>query len=165
MVGRYSPVETATFGFYTAGDTSNRTELIEVVNTRANSQTLFPDFTGTSSFNVAGTFGMYGTRRGNQFFYSEDQFNTNTGVVRAWRIYPLMDRTGMPIADAYLFTLEEASNGDYQDYMYVVFNIRPDAGTLSSGNGIDIEFTTPDNNDTFILGEAIDVTAVITDDN
>ena len=163
MVGRYSPMETATFGHYTAGNAGALTELLTITNTLPNTQTLFPDNTGTTSFNVGGSFGFYGTRNGNQTFYTEDNLNTNTGVAHAWRIYPLVNRNGTPIPNAYLFTLEEATNGDYQDYIYVVFNITPmEIPPVGGGEGAwDVAFITPANDDIFLEGEDFNIEAII----
>jgi hypothetical protein len=46
-------------------------------------------------------------------------------AAHAVRIYALNDRNGTPVPNTYLIGFEEASNGDYQDYVFVVSNIIP----------------------------------------
>jgi hypothetical protein len=46
-------------------------------------------------------------------------------VRHAARIYPLKSRGGARIPDAYLVCFEEASNGDYNDYVFVLTNLKP----------------------------------------
>jgi hypothetical protein len=46
-------------------------------------------------------------------------------AVRAVRIYPIKDKTGKILNDTYLLCFEEAKNGDYNDYVFVVKNITP----------------------------------------
>ncbi len=41
------------------------------------------------------------------------------------RTYPLKDRAGVAIANAYLVCFEEAANGDYQDYVFTLSNVTP----------------------------------------
>ena len=48
----------------------------------------------------------------------------NTGVPHAARIYPAKNRAGIAIPNTYLVAFEDASNGDYQDYVFEVSNVR-----------------------------------------
>ena len=59
--------------------------------------------------------------------YTEDALNAlqPTGVTHRTRIYPMADREGNPIENSYLIAFEDASNGDYQDYMFVIDNVLP----------------------------------------
>ncbi len=70
--------------------------------------------------------------------YSYDELNiisagdggTKSPVHRV-RFWPLKDRTGHLVPNAYLIGWEEAGNGDYQDMLYVLMNVTPlslDAG-------------------------------------
>jgi hypothetical protein len=43
--------------------------------------------------------------------------------VHRLRIYPLRSRTGQAVANAFLIGCEEASNSDYQDYVFVISNV------------------------------------------
>jgi hypothetical protein len=39
------------------------------------------------------------------------------------KVFPLADATGTAIPQSYLVAVEEASNGDYQDYVFVLSNV------------------------------------------
>ncbi len=58
-----------------------------------------------------------------------------TSPVHRYRIWPLKDRTGNPVANAYLIALEEATNDDYQDMLFTLSNVKPappaDGGTVA----------------------------------
>ncbi|MES1220626.1 MAG: DUF1080 domain-containing protein, partial [Bacteroidota bacterium] len=65
--------------------------------------------------------------------YSEDVWNMlffPNNAVRATRIYPLKDEAGRLIPNNYLLCFEEARNGDYNDYVFVVKNIAPSTKDL-----------------------------------
>ena len=60
----------------------------------------------------------------------------NFGVsspVHRYRVWPLKDRIGNPVANSYLIALEEASNDDYQDMIFVIRNVKP--ATPTDGGG------------------------------
>jgi hypothetical protein len=48
-----------------------------------------------------------------------------TSPVHRYRVWPLMDRGGNPVANSYLIALEEASNADYQDMIFTLSNVKP----------------------------------------
>jgi hypothetical protein len=50
--------------------------------------------------------------------------------VHRYRIWPLKDRAGNPVANAYLLALEEASNDDYQDMIFTISNVKPAPATV-----------------------------------
>ena len=56
--------------------------------------------------------------------YSEDGLNAPANVHR-FKSYPLKDASGAKVADTYLVAVEEAGNGDYQDYVFVLSNVSP----------------------------------------
>ena len=41
------------------------------------------------------------------------------------KVYPLKDVAGVAIANRYLVAMEEAANGDYQDFVLVLSNAKP----------------------------------------
>ncbi len=90
-------------------------------------QTLLPAIVpgGASSFDPGSTaFGIY--VHSNTFgrkSYTQD--GLNTGVSHAARIYPVKDRSGQLVPNTYLVTFEDATNGDYQDYVFLLTNARP----------------------------------------
>jgi hypothetical protein len=60
--------------------------------------------------------------------YSEDSLNiigTSSPPVHRLRVYPLKDRAGVLVPNSYLLGWEEASNGDYQDFVFVLKNAKP----------------------------------------
>ena len=56
--------------------------------------------------------------------YSEDALNAPANVHR-FKSYPLKDASGATLAQKYLVAVEEAGNGDYQDYVFVLSNVTP----------------------------------------
>lgn len=140
VVARYSPFEAAPFGYYTgAAPNVTRTELgvmsLGPADNVAN-RTLFPplDAGAKGSFDP-GTeaFGIYAESDSNAAsigddarFYQEDSLNNDQGnvmPVHRMRVYPLKDRSGTAIPNSYLIGCEEASNSDYQDYVFVISGV------------------------------------------
>ncbi|PPK88535.1 putative Ig domain-containing protein [Neolewinella xylanilytica] len=129
-VARYSPAERLPFGWYTnLGGTVTLNEVGAQLGQGdlPNAQTLFPAVEeGTAaSFDPLGAFfGIYvKSNTFNRVNYTEDVLNT--GIAHRSRIYPVRDRTGQLVANSYLVTFEDASNGDYQDYVYLLTNVKP----------------------------------------
>jgi hypothetical protein len=121
-VARYSPQELVPYGYYT---TSGEV-VIGTILTDQN-QTLYPATQpgSKSTFDPpAGEFGIFATSATHKT-YSEDTKNTGNQTLHAVRTYPLKNRTGMPIANSYLLCMEEAANGDYQDYVFQLSNVVP----------------------------------------
>jgi len=128
-VGRYSPRELLPFGWYTNVD--ELVTLHEVGSLSATGykdhQTLFPPLeTGGESFDPQGQFfGIYTSSvTFNRVNYTEDNLNTD-GVERRARVYPVKDRQGVLVPNSYMVTFEDAMNGDYQDYIFVLTNVKP----------------------------------------
>jgi hypothetical protein len=121
-VARYSPQEPIPYGFYTAqGET--------VVGTISDDQyqALNPKTDAGSKLTFASpgsAFGIFTTSKTHKT-YSEDSKNAANQVKHAVRSYPLKDRAGTAIANAYLVCFEEAANGDYQDYVFTLKNVKP----------------------------------------
>jgi hypothetical protein len=120
-VARYSPEEPIPYGYYTNAEV--------VVGTISNDQyqQLNPttDAGSMRSFAApAGSFGIFTTSKTHKT-YTEDAKNAANPVKHAVRTYPLKDRAGAAIANAYLVCFEEAANGDYQDYVFTLSNVVP----------------------------------------
>lgn len=64
-----------------------------------------------------------GTTAYGDYDYSEDALNAPAKVHRM-KVYPLKDSTGAAIANSFLLAIEEAANGDYQDYVFVLGNAK-----------------------------------------
>jgi hypothetical protein len=54
--------------------------------------------------------------------YSQDALNSPANVHR-FKSYPLKDASGTAVPHSYLVAIEEAGNGDYQDYVFVIRNV------------------------------------------
>lgn len=124
-VARYSPNERLPYGIYT---TPSGTPVQQDLGAIAlgQFQTLLPvTEAGTiTSFDPgAGSFGVF-ARSAARSTYGEDAFNTGT-IRHAIRVYPLKNRAGQLVANSYLIGVEEAANGDYNDYVYVITNVIP----------------------------------------
>ncbi|SEI72848.1 PKD repeat-containing protein, partial [Cyclobacterium xiamenense] len=132
-VGRYSPNEEIPFGWYTRDETVTLNEVGVMSGVFGQHQTLYPEISsGTDTFDPLGAvFGVYVTSQVfNRTNYTEDDLNTG-GVARRVRTYPVIDREGNPVENSYLINFEDATNGDYQDYMFVIENVIPfEDGTL-----------------------------------
>jgi hypothetical protein len=127
-VARYSPDDLLPFGYYIK---SGGTPVVSRVGTIAlnGEQTLYPALTSDSktSFDPgSAVFGFYAgaTSYAPQNTYTEDALNTGP-LAHSVRIYPLKNRAGAPMPNSYLVAFEPASNGDYQDYVFEVTNVKP----------------------------------------
>lgn len=136
-VARYSPDFELPFGYYINKDAMpEKHEVGVLAKTGAfpEHQCLFPAIgSGTNSFDPGkNTFGFYATGSGHSA-YSEDVWNMllfPENAVHATRIYPLKDAAGKLLANTYLLCYEEAKNGDFNDYVFVVKNITPASDEL-----------------------------------
>jgi uncharacterized delta-60 repeat protein len=83
----------------------------------------------------AGSFGVWvytdqltqrydtgGTASNGDYAYSEDGPNAPANIHR-FKAYPLKNAAGVTVAGSYLLAVEEAGNGDYQDYVFVLSNV------------------------------------------
>lgn len=130
-VARYSPDDLLDFGYYIKdGDKPVRTKVGTVALRQE--QTLNPALvpgSGTTFDPGSAVFGFYtgpAPHYAPFYTYSEDALNVSPAPLpHAVRIYPLKDRGGNPLRDCYLVCVEPAKNGDYQDYVFVVRNLKP----------------------------------------
>ncbi|GAA1844567.1 malectin domain-containing carbohydrate-binding protein [Microlunatus capsulatus] len=140
-VARYSPDELLPFGYYTVGTGSPELKGVGTV-ALDNEQTLNPAVTPDSAGSFdPGTenFGFYvDSKSFGRKTYTQDGLNTN--IPHGVRTYPVKDRTGKPVPGTYLVTFEDAQNGDYQDYVFLVGNVRP-AGAVTGTPVAKVDFT------------------------
>ena len=126
-VARYSPAEALPFGYYTNnGGTVSTTQVGVQAGGIINAQTLYPTLSsGTTSFTApTGSFGLFVESKSfNRFNYTQDELNI--GVAHRVRTYPVRNRQGQLLENSYLVCFEDASNGDYQDYVFLLTNVRP----------------------------------------
>ena len=141
-LAHYAPQESIPFGWYTGdGAAADRHELgaIDV----SGYQSLLPPVTpaSTPSFDPGtATFGFYyRSNVFNRYGYTEDRLNT--GTPHRARIYPAKNRAGVLLPNTYLVAFEDASNGDYQDYLFLVTGVRPVSETGSPDGDIKVDFT------------------------
>jgi hypothetical protein len=136
-VARFSADGTLPFGHYEitgsgAGEAVNH-EMARLV--AGQNQTLNPDLEpgGQTSFDPGDApFGLW-VKSGKRMLYSEDA--RNGGVIRhAARIFPLRARGGAPVPNAYLVAFEESTDGDYQDCVFVLWNVKPAAMATAKKN-------------------------------
>ncbi|MBC7914906.1 MAG: DUF1080 domain-containing protein [Pyrinomonadaceae bacterium] len=131
-VARYSPDFELPFGYYT---NTNQVAVKHQAGILAKSgdfvehQVLFPAIaSGQSSFDPgSATFGFYATGPTHSG-YSEDVWNMALhpkDALHAVRTYPVKDKLGKVLANTYLVCFEEAKNGDYNDYVFLVKNVVP----------------------------------------
>jgi hypothetical protein len=121
-VARYSPEEPIPYGFYTA---SAETKVGTISSDQFQELNPGVDAGSEKTFVApAGPFGLY-TVSETHSTYTEDSKNAGNQVQHAVRTYPLKDREGAAIANSYLVCFEEAANGDYQDYVFTIRNVKP----------------------------------------
>jgi hypothetical protein len=129
------------FGTYTPGTTANKSELFAVnVNERSSTN---PTWGGTFDPGNA-DFALYGDFNGSLFeinglprgVYSEDKFNTwDTANKRKVRFYPLKNKDGSVVPNAFIFAFEEFNSGyDSNDIIGIIRNVQavpagPEVGT------------------------------------
>ena len=131
-VARYSPDFELPFGYYlnTAnGPAKQQAGVLAKAGKYPEHQTLFPAIaSGGRSFDPGNeSFGFYATGPSHSA-YSEDVWNMllhPENAVRAVRIYPVKNLEGSLLKNTYLVCFEEAKNGDYNDYVFLVKNITP----------------------------------------
>ncbi|MDQ3536112.1 MAG: T9SS type A sorting domain-containing protein, partial [Bacteroidota bacterium] len=120
------------FGYYTNENGNITTTEVGILSGDSpEHQTLFPKMaSGKNLFNPGyNSFGLFTKTGQDHFTYTEDALNPGNGpnneIKHLVRIYPLKDREGKSISNSYLVGFEEALNGDYQDYVFVIKNVRP----------------------------------------
>ena len=126
-IARYSPAEEVPFGWYTVTDEIRRFEVGVMDTGLSNAQRLLPPLArGGDLFNPNNQiFGLFlESKSFDRFNYSQDEFNTD-GVPHRTRVYPAKDRNGRFVDNSYLIFFEDATNGDYQDYMFLLENVVP----------------------------------------
>jgi hypothetical protein len=130
-VARYSPDFALNFGYYTNsknGPLQHMAGILATAGKFPEHQTLFPAVAlGKTSFDP-GTmpFGFYAASP-THTLYTEDLWNTllyPAHAAHAMRIYPVKTKAGAEVKNTYLVCMEEAANGDYNDYVFLVKNVQ-----------------------------------------
>ena len=145
LVARFSPPGVLPFGWYPATSattlntvgtmamtadpqTSDKARMIDPALQAGSATTFDPG---------SGAFGLWvfsdqktekyqegGNVINGDYDYSQDALNAPANVHR-FKSYPLKDANGVSVAHKYLVAIEEAGNGDYQDYVFVLSNVSP----------------------------------------
>ena len=127
-VARYSPGGPVAYGYYVPDNPVDTREVGTVANDQG--QSLNPARSaGTLTFDPGEQpFGFYAdvTSYAAQKTFTEDARNTGP-LAHAVRTYPVKNRRGATVPNTYLVCMEPASNGDYQDYVFLVSNVKPAA--------------------------------------
>lgn len=131
-VARYSPPFQVPFGYYVnapQGPEQHRVGILADSRHYPEHQTLFPSLAfGGTSFDPGGNeFGFF-TISPSHNAYSEDIWNMlfyPENAAHATRVYAVKDKNGVVLDNTYLVCFEEAKNGDYQDYVFLVKNVEP----------------------------------------
>jgi hypothetical protein len=148
-VARYSPDFAVNFGLYTNtanGPRQHQNGVLDTAGRYPEHQILFPSFAGrVSAFDPGDQeFGFYAISPSHTI-YSEDIWNIlfyPARAAHAMRIYPVHSKEGRLVSNTFLVCMEEAANGDYNDYVFLVRNIKPafiENGFTSLMNGKNLE--------------------------
>ena len=125
VVARYSRDEASSYGAYTG---ERGEPVIKPMGTiaKGHNQTLNPELAGEgqTSFDPGETaFGIF-VKLAKRTLYSEDQRNSDAAK-HAMRVYPLLSRGGARVPDALLVVVDEDGDGDFQDYVFTLVNVKP----------------------------------------
>ncbi|MEM6883464.1 MAG: hypothetical protein AAF571_00425 [Verrucomicrobiota bacterium] len=132
-VARYSPNFLLPFGYYIPTESAPNLfvlgTLAQKTSTKDEHNCLFPSLaSGQTTFDPGNKkFGIF-TSSPSHFAYSEDLLNQRLEpkhVPHAVRVYPARNRKGDLLTNTYLICFEEATNGDYQDYVFLLSNVIP----------------------------------------
>jgi hypothetical protein len=126
-VARFSADGRVPFGWFQKGASASPDDLRRLaVLSEGQNHTLNPAIEpgGFTSFDPGDNlFGIW-IGPDERVTYSEDK--RNKGKQRGLaRVYPLKARGGAPVADGYLIAYGEEARGDYQDVVFVLWNVKP----------------------------------------
>jgi hypothetical protein len=124
-VARYSADGRIPFGYYLPKSPKDADVRRLAVLSEAQHQTLNPAIEpgGFTSFDPGET--RFGIWLGDDERPTFSEAQRNKGKARALaRVFPLKARGGSAIPDAYLLTFGDAARGDYQDVVFVLWNVK-----------------------------------------
>jgi hypothetical protein len=145
LVARFSPPGVLPYGWYpsTSATTLNTVGTMSMTTdaqTSDKARMISPPLQAGSATTFdpgSGAFGLWvfsdqktekynegGNVINGDYDYSQDALNAPANVHR-FKSYPLKDASGANLAQKYLVAIEEAGNGDYQDYVFVLSNVSP----------------------------------------
>jgi hypothetical protein len=125
LIARYAASETSSFGYYFITHGRRVTKPIGRA-AQGHNRTLNPELEGDSetSFDAGETaFGLF-LKVGRRTLYSDDRLNRR-GHVHAARAFPLRSRGRTPVQDAYIVAFDEDGDRDFQDHVFMLWNVKP----------------------------------------
>jgi hypothetical protein len=149
VVARFSPVGVLPYGWYPSTSSTTRTtvgtmSMVDDLQTSNKARMVYPPLVagsattfdpGTTPFGIwvysdqkTETWHEMGNPVNGDYDFSQDALNTDNAantpaVVHRIKTYPLKDATGQVVPQSYMVAVEEAGNGDYQDYVFVLGNV------------------------------------------
>lgn len=132
-VARYSPDFLLPFGYYDASESEPKLHAIgtlaQATETRFEQNCLFPNLASgvVQCDPQVERFGVF-TASPSHVAYTQDSVNSRlqpSHVSHAVRVYPINRFDGIDCVNTFLICFEEAKNGDYQDYVFVISNVVP----------------------------------------
>ena len=125
LIARYTKDEATSFGHYAVEGGKPVTKGLGSA-AKGHNQTLNPELEGESqtSFDPGdAAFGLF-LMVGKHTLYSEDALNVGARKHVA-KVFPLRSRGRTPVQDAYVVAFDEDGNGDYQDHVFMLWNVKP----------------------------------------
>jgi hypothetical protein len=125
VVARYAQDEASSYGSYSQdGGKLLRRPMGNIA--KGHNQTLNPelDGEGQTSFDPGETpFGIF-VKLPNRMLFSEAERNPD-GAKHAMRVFELRSRGGARVPDSLLVVVDEDGDGDFQDYVFTLVNVKP----------------------------------------
>jgi hypothetical protein len=125
LIARYTKDEETSFGTYTIEAGKPAIKGVASV-AKGHHQTLNPELEGDSqtSFDPGeAAFGLF-LKTGKRTLYSDDNLNAGAHKHVA-KVFPLRSRGRTPVQDAYVVAFDEEGKGDYQDHVFMLWNVKP----------------------------------------
>jgi hypothetical protein len=125
VVARYSQDEASSYGSYALEKGKLFTRPMGSI-AKGHNHTLNPelDGEGQTSFDPGNNpFGIF-VKLPKHTLYSEPGRN-GEGTRAVMRVFPLRSRGGAPVPDALLVVVDEDGDGDFQDYVFTLVNVKP----------------------------------------
>jgi hypothetical protein len=125
VVARYAQDAASSYGSYSLnGGKLLRRPMGNIA--KGHNQTLNPelDGEGQTSFDPGETpFGIF-VKLPNRLLFSEAERNPD-GAKHAMRVFELRSRGGAQVPDSLLVVVDEDGDGDFQDYVFTLVNVKP----------------------------------------
>jgi hypothetical protein len=124
-LARYSAREDVPFGiFYEDNGQIKYLKTATLSDYYLQHHTLFPRLSSGKTYtpSVEQAFGIFASNA-KKAVYTDETLNPE--MEHACRIYPLRDRAGNKLENAFILCFEEGDNSDFQDYVFLIENVIP----------------------------------------